>query len=341
MKSSIWFLLFIILQKIVLGCGATPLHFPEHIALQSKELTIQDAPTRYAFRVHLSDSLLYIMDLHGTDYYVHTFSYPSMKHLISLMPRGEAPEEFLSAENIRIDQKGHLWSLDANKKKIIQLNILSDTVHTQTIDLDVELVRTLDFCFFNDSTFIVPDYSGENRIALLDKNGQIIRKLFHIPSEYRGQSSPTILAQAWRPFMDYHPTHGLLAMATQLGQVLEIYDIKRELVVNIFQPQGGQPQFSKTGGHAVPTGIMGYSDIHIGNKYIYALFWGHSFEDLKAKKITKEGGQFIHVFDLQGQPIRQYQLDRYLTGFHIDEESNRFIGLDVNSDQPIVEYKYQ
>ncbi|MCY4778294.1 BF3164 family lipoprotein [Sphingobacterium sp. UT-1RO-CII-1] len=341
MKSSLWFLLFIILQKIVLGCSATPLHFPEHAVLQSKELTIQDAPTRYAFRVQLSDSLLYIMDLHATDYYVHTVTYPDMKHRASLMPRGEAPEQFLSAENIRIDQKGHLWSLDANNNKLIQFKMLNDSVHTQSIDLDPNLIRTLDFCFLNDSTFIVPDYSGENRIALLDKNGQIIRKLFHIPSENEQQTAPMVLAQAWRSFMDYHPAHGLLVMATQLGQVLEIYDMKKEILVNRVQPEGGQPQFSKTGGHAVPTGIMGYSDIHIDDKYIYALFWGHSFEDLKTEKILKEGGQFIHVFDLQGQPVRQYQLDRYLTGFHLDEKNNRFIGLDVNSDQPLVEYKYQ
>ena len=46
------------------------------------------------------------------------------------------------------------------------------------------------------------------------------------------------------------------------------------------------------------------------------------------------------MFDLQGNPVRQYVLDRHITGFYIDEARGRIIGLDVNSDQPIVEYAY-
>ena len=34
------------------------------------------------------------------------------------------------------------------------------------------------------------------------------------------------LAQAWRSFIDYNPRNGILAVATQLGEVLEIYNLK-------------------------------------------------------------------------------------------------------------------
>lgn len=336
------FFLLLPLQSFVQGCSRTPpsLHFPEHIALQSRELTVGDIPMRYPFRVQLADSLLYIMDLHATDHYIHTFTYPAMTYQSSLMPRGEAPNEFLGAENIRIDPQGDLWSLDANHKKIVRLKIESDTVSTYTIDLDQDLIRTLDFCLVDDSTFIVPDYTGEHRIAWVDHRGCIIRRAFHIPM-LESDGAPSIaLAQAWRPFMDYHAGHKRLAVVTQLGQVLEIYDTDQERVVSIVCPKGGQPRFSLADGHAIPTGIMGYSAVQIGAKHIYALYWGHSFDDLKAGKITQEGGQYLHVFDLEGKPIRQYTLDRHLTGFFIDEDNKRMIGLDVNSNQPIVEYNF-
>ena len=31
-----------------------------------------------------------------------------------------------------------------------------------------------------------------------------------------------MLAQAWRSFMDYNPNNGILTMATQLGQVVNV-----------------------------------------------------------------------------------------------------------------------
>jgi hypothetical protein len=52
-----------------------------------------------------------------------------------------------------------------------------------------------------------------------------------------------------------------------------------------------------------------------------------------------EGGNQIRVFDLKGNPVKQYILDRYITGFCIDEEKNILLGVDVNSDQPVVEMK--
>ena len=33
------------------------------------------------------------------------------------------------------------------------------------------------------------------------------------------------LAQAWRSFIDYNPDNGILAMATQLGEAIEIYNL--------------------------------------------------------------------------------------------------------------------
>ena len=46
-----------------------------------------------------------------------------------------------------------------------------------------------------------------------------------IPTEnnYEDIARPA-LAQAWRSFFDYNPQKGILVMATQLGEALEIYN---------------------------------------------------------------------------------------------------------------------
>src|SRR5690606_6321311 len=314
--------------------------FPETTSLQGKEKTIQDSVyLRYPFRLRLQDDILYVMDIHTAGYYIHSFDYKDMGHKISLAHRGEAPEEFLGTENIRIDEQGDVWTLDANKSKIVRLGQQADEQPTQ-IDLDRELIRTLDFDRLNDSVFIVPDYTGQHRISFVNSRGEILKHAFQVPS-FTKKENAMVLAQAWRSFISYNPHHGILGMATQRGQVIEIYELKQETIIKIVGQERGEPQFVNRGGYAVPTGIMGYSDIHVGQEYIYALFWGSSFEDIRMRRDDhKEGGRFVHVFDLVGNPVRKYVLDRHITVIHIDEEKGIMIGLDVNSNQPVVEYAF-
>ncbi|HLW50659.1 MAG TPA: BF3164 family lipoprotein [Sphingobacteriaceae bacterium] len=326
------------------SCGcvgkANEWSFPETVSLFCEERAIDGVYLKYPFRVRQDDSFLYVMDIHPDGYYGHQFEYPSMKHLQRFVRRGEAPEEFLGSENIRLHPKNSLWVLDANRMKITGFEREDLTQPRQTIALDERLIRTLDFDRFDDSTFIVPDYTGLHRLCFVNLRGEVVKRSFGIPFSENAKDPPIVLAQAWRSFLSYNPANGILAMATQLGQVLEIYDIQNDSVVHVIHRKGMEPRFMVKGSYAIPTGIMGYSDIHVGQEYIYAVFWGHSFDDIKSNKVTKEGGRYIHVFDLQGKPVRQYLLDRYITGFSVDEQNKKIIALDVNSDQPVIEYTY-
>lgn len=337
----------LLLYSSIISCSSGELRdtivFPETVVLEGKERTIvDDVYLKYPFRVRLDENTLYVMDIHPAEYYCHTFAYPSMQHKHSFMKRGEAPDEFLDAENIRIDRQRGLWTLDANKKKIVNLGQEGLRSMGQEIDLDARLVRTLDFDLVNDSIFVVPDYTGQHRISFVNNSGEAVKHLFHIPISPSSSKHdmPVVLAQAWRSFLSYNCEHGILGVVTQLGQVLELYDLQQDTVIKIVYKEGMEPQFISRGNYAVPTGIMGYSDIHVGKEYVYAVFWGHSFEDIRQQKQDKEGGRYIHVFDLKGNPVRQYALDRYITGFHVDEVNKKFIALDVNSNQPIVEYAF-
>jgi len=307
------------------------------INIKSESRMIKDVYMRYPFRIRLVDSILYIMDLHGTENFCHAFSYPQMEHISSYGKLGKGPNEFLDSENICFDQHEQLWVLDANRQKLVQIK--QGIIHTE-IDLNDKLIRTLDFTLYDDSTFLVPDYSGQFRFHIIDLKGNIIESRQKIPTEKKENeaTSDIALAQAWRSFMDYNPKNGILAMATQLGEVMELYDVKQDTVIHIFKGAAGEPEYFYRGGFAIPNGIMGYSDIHVGDQYIYAVFWGRTFEDIRQSSVKFEGGKSIHIFDLHGNLIASLQLDRYITGFNIDETHHRIIALDANSDQPLIEF---
>jgi len=291
----------------------------------------------YPFRIRTTDSGIYVMDLHGSDYYCHQWDYPSMRYRQSFAKTGRGPGEFLDAENLRLTSSG-CWVLDANNAKLNCFQNQSDALQLKEIPLDKRLIRTLDFDLYNDSLFIVPDYTGLHRFTILGSDAAIRERRGTIPCRNRDKAVPDLVyAQAWRGFLDYNPENGLLAIATQLGDVVEIYSIPGDSLVNVIYGNEGEPRFDYLGGQAIPCGIMGYSDIQVGSRFIYALFWGHSFKDIRRNK-SIQGGNQIRVFDLSGKPVKQYILDRYITGFCINEKQGVLTGVDVNSDQPVVEW---
>lgn len=340
-------ILFII--TIALACNREEpnngLEFPQSVNLKGKERYLTDVYVKYPYRIRKQDGTVVLMDIHPIEAYGHIIEYPSLKFKEDFLQRGQGPSEYLSIENIRFDTKGRLWSLDSHKRKIAVYHLSKLSTPEKIITLDSSIIKPMDFDFADDSTIIVPDYSGVNRVCLVNLSGNVIKRLFRIPNSRTDkdknlQNIP--LAQAWRPFVSYNSENGILALVTQLGQVLELYDIPNSKVLKIISGKDNLPTYtSKNGNYAIPTNLMGYSDVLVGKNSIYAVYWGHTFDDIKKGKITNEGGKSIHVFNLDGTPRTQLKLDRNITGFHVDEENNRILAVDPNSDQPLVEYSFQ
>ena len=87
---------------------------------------------------------------------------------------------------------------------------------------------------------------------------------------------------------------------------------------------------------------MGFNDVKITNKYIYAVFQGRTFKEIEQSlqqgENLEDGGRFIYVFDHEGNLRKKFILDHAIYGIDIDEERNTIIATDINSDNPIIEY---
>ena len=277
--------------------------FPQEQELKARTIRLDTALFRYPSRLHIRDGKAVVLDLHGTDYFFHTFSYPDFRYLSSFGRRGDAPQDMLSAENFRWNGQ-FLWMLDAGKSKLTRLSFTlsgDSLLRTEVVSLDKEILRALDFVQYDDSTFIIPDYSGDSRFCWVNRQGKLHRKTGTIPTtnEDALNNACPALAQAWRSFIDYNPRNGVLAAVTQLGEVLEIYNLKDSTHVVCMGPHG-EPEFQVSGGYGIPTGIMGFSDVQVTDRAIYAVFHGRSFKDIAQDARNGinhlDGGQFIYVF---------------------------------------------
>ncbi len=304
--------------------------FPENVPVVTRQSGFDSVLIKYPYRIRVVDTVMYVTDLHGAGYFCHQYAYPSIKHQQSFSRKGKAPGELTDAVNIIVRRDGMVYMLDAFARKIYSWDGRNINLF---MELPEELGRCMDFAMYNDSTFIVPDYLGDSRVAFVS-NGKIVRRMGKVP--VKEQAIPVVAVnQAWRPFMHYNPGNGILALVTQLGEVLEIYDLKNDATHKVIGP-GGEPKFSLRGADASIEGIMGYGDVFVGDRYIYAIFWGHEMKKIRQREITVQGGNYIHVFDLEGNPVRRYELDRYITGFYVNETTGEVIGTDVNEDQLVM-----
>lgn len=318
--------------------------FPKEESLKAQTIYLDTALFRYPFRIRVEGDKAIIMDLHGMDHYGHLFHYPDFRYLSSFGRRGDSPAAMLSIENFRFHHK-EVWTLDSNKSELTRLGFssLADSLlRRETITLDESILRALDFAIYDDTTFIIPDYSGDSRFCMVNRNGKLINKMGVIPSakEESLQKARPALAQAWRSFLDYNSHNGVLAAVTQLGEVVEVYDLKDSThVVRI--GEHGEPEFKIHDGYGIPTGIMGFSDVQVTDSAIYAVFHGTAFKDIaKQNGRLPDGGKYIYVFSLKGEPLCKYVLDHYIYGIWVDEATKTIIATDVNNDQPIVKFQY-
>ena len=134
----------------------------------------------------------------------------------------------------------------------------------------------------------------------------------------------------------------MLAAVTQLGEVVELWQLSDSTHTMLTGP-GGEPQFRVHQGYGIPTGIMGFCDVQVADKAVYALFQGTSFREI-ALSIQRgenlpDGGRYLYVFSLTGEPLRRYVLDRPVSGIAVDEERGVLLATDTNNDVPVVEYR--
>ena len=320
--------------------------FPVTEELQGRVIPLDSVFFRYPYRLEAYGDRVVIEDLHGPDYFYHLFTYPDFRYLHSFGQRGEGPEEMQTVDDFFWNGQT-LWALDNIKSELVRWE-LDDSrdrmIRSERIKLDKATFRALSVVPFQDSTFLIPNYSGDSRFCQVDRNGKLIKKWGEIPTDRQSdlQKYPYAFGYGWISFIDYSPKIGTLVAATQLGEVLEIWNVKKG-THKIVKGKLGEPEFEILPEYAVPTGAVGHSDIQVTDRAIYVIYRGISMKDdmlarQKGKPLPK-GGKIVRVFSLEGEPLKEYKLDHYVSGIWVMEEEGKIWALDVNSDEPLVEYK--
>ena len=332
--------------KISSNAELSEITFPVKEELNGRVIPLDSVFFRYPYRLEVRGDRVVIEDLHGPDHYYHLYTYPDFRHLHSFGQRGEGPEEMQAVDDFFWNGQT-LWALDNIKPELVrwELNDSRDKMlRNECIKLDKATFRALDIVPFQDNSFLVPNYSGDSRFCQVDRNGRLLKKWGEIPTERKDdlQKYPYAFGYGWRSFIDYSPKTGTLVAATQFGEVMEIWNVKKN-AHKIMKGKLGEPEFKILPEYAIPTGAVGHNDIQVTDRAIYVIYRGVSMKDdmlahQKGKPLP-QGGKIVRVFSLEGEPLKEYRLDHSVCGIWVMEEEGKMWALDVNSDEPLVEYR--
>lgn len=328
--KKIYLLYIILLSHCLLGCSEQNNNVEEITLSGYNPTELNSAPyTRFPHRVEIQNDILMLLDLASDSMFYHFFDYPDLKYLYSAGKRGQGDKEIILPTPFQIhDNKAYLLDGARAKLYIYDYSHKDSIRYVDSWNIN-ENKTTLDFVLLNDSNVIFQDFGGENR--LIHASFAVRKGLFTLPGNENQQANAD-LAYIWRSYMAYNRNLEKLALATQFGDVIEIYDL-RNGTSRLIEGAGGNPRNDKGR-------IEGYMDIKWNGNYIYALYSGRLQRDLirKSEAGQKEptGGNIIKVYNEVGDMISQYKLDKYINGFAIDSLNKRIIGVTSNLDNPIL-----
>ena len=319
--------------------------FPVMEELKGRIISVDSAMFRYPYRLEVREDRVVIEDLHGPDHYYHLFTYPDFHYLHSFGKRGEAPDEMQTVDDFFWNGQT-LWALDNIKSELVrwELNKNRDgMIRSERIKLDKATCRALDIVPFLNNSFLIPNYSGDSRFCQVDRTGKLIKKWGEIPTERKEdlEKYPYAFGYGWRSFIDYSPKTGTLVAATQFGEVLEIWNFPKN-THQVLKGKLGEPEFEILPEYAIPAGAVGLNDIQVTDRAIYVIYRGVSIKDemlaYQKGNPLPTGGKTVRVFSLEGKSLKEYKLDHSVSGIWVMEEEGKILALDVNGNEPIVEY---
>ncbi len=352
MKRIVYALsLWLVLAGMFTGCTQAGKAGGEPVpadSLKGEQVALTESVwMQYPYRVCVEDSVAVIFDLNADSCFCHLFTYPGFHFIASFAPKGEGPEEIVSASMARFIDKNSLGILDMSGRKLAVyegLDAHSVPRLRRVITFTEDVPMPLDFLPLPDSTLLIPDYLGEARFCIAGYDGHLLRKaaMISLSDTATLHKNAPAVAQAWRSFLAIDRAGKRVVAVTQLGDVLDTYAVGSGMRAEAHVVgTDGEPVFQVTPeGYGIPSGCMGYWDVQVTDSCIYALYDGTTFKEIaQSAGMGKQGGTSLRVFSREGNLLRRYVFDRPLSGIYVDEARHLLWATDVNTDNGLFRYR--
>lgn len=305
--------------------------FPEPIELKGehiKEINLQKPNS-----LRIIDSILVIINRDGTHFFEYYRS-DNFELLGRYGNKGRGPGEFISPQETgevfgRLQDEVIITTYDWIRRRMNYIN-LHESINNESYICDSEilpndLVNVARIIFNNDSLMgIIPDNEAESRFVIYDKRDSTIIHVPFMPVLLKGGVHNNNKYFIYNTYGNSVSAKKQYFIASPVGNgQMDFFDFHGNYLKTIHLMDN---EHLKEAGyaknvHTIKDFNLFLTEIQIVEEEIYLLFTVIQIPDLKNVSKSK-----IYVFDLDGNPTREYILDKDIDIFTIDPINKRFLG---------------
>lgn len=318
--------------------------FPNRSLINGTVLTDSDSlvlPLRISF---LADYLIVVEDKgHNA---IKVFGARDGNFYKSFGLVGHGPGEYIGAFSIDVspfNKEFLIYDITLSRLTLYTLDsLLTDTSYNykKIIKLNSDRGITVNVSWLAKDNFVSSGYYRDGRLCFFNPNGQNISITGSVPSGRKSHVPITVHQHAYQSYLAVRPDLRKIVLATRYADQLEIYSESGNIESVAKGPHRFSPAYQLANARGYPTleytdkTRFGYIDLVATNNFIYGLYSG----ERRNKSKDSHAGQFINVFDWEGQPVYQYKLDRKLFSIALDAKNDVLYGISHDPVPSIVKF---
>ena len=329
------YFLILLISCLIFSCGRD-----KAPTIEYQHVNASDSLTFYAgLPVDLQPfkGYLFVNDFLGDEGLVHVVDIEQDSILFSFLQTGGGPNEVVSLANMEIFTVGELNVLgvfDGNMKRYRGYDIDSvlaiKTLHHPLLDKSVDIPYSINGLYKIDRGYVATGFFPDGKFALLNDS----LELKSYTGQYRPKKNEGVAkildAQANIGKSKLSPSKKQLASVVFHAGIVEFYEVTADSIVKKWEFVKDELDYTtKNGKQVVNKGVEGFISVDVTDEFVFALYSGDMFNMDEVATY----GKFVYQFDLKGNLINTYELDRKVLDIHIDGNELRSI---VHNPEPKV-----
>ncbi|MGV8096466.1 MAG: BF3164 family lipoprotein [Mangrovibacterium sp.] len=333
------FVVFVVTGLIIVGCEPTNSvlnknsmffsRFPREDAVVFQN--IYEYKEGIAGMLKLVDSTLIIFNVQpGANNLLNNYCLDSGILSTGYLGKGRGPGEAMGPRAIGVNGNS-LWLQDITLKKVFTIdkrkaiNTITP-VHFNEYPLENHYYM-IDF---KDSLhfFGVGSINSDYKIQEIDLiSGKVITEYGKIEETPRDMPLQ-LFKSVYQSFIFTKPTGDKIVLPYRYIDAIEIFDTETRSSIAIHGPEEYDIKYV-----ALPNGMSRTDETRfafvngtVTNEYIYLAYSGRT-----RKSSNSHDGNYIYVYDWDGNPIRKLILNRYIQGLAVSKDDNILYTFDVNT----------
>jgi hypothetical protein len=249
---------------------------------------------------------------------------------------GEGPGRVLGCISI-LPHNDDIYVCDISKSNIIKYNIDSVVSNGKSCIPEIVVDKLDNFPFdigyLKDTSFVMLALRlGLDRLAIIDKDGNEIFRGGTLPPKENDKILDLVHAYAYIGRLTTNIKDSRIAICTQYGGILQIYQYENSNVDLVKEQLSFIPAYVQNGENFGVTNQTrwGYISIDSNDKYIFMLYSGF----IQRENPLYYLGNEIHVFDWDGNPVQKLKTNRNLS--HICVDGDTLYGYDNDIEDIVV-----